>query len=84
MNNKVLVNVYFVKLDQSFDIYVPIYEKIGQIVELVSKTIINLSDSNFNYDQGYCIMDGITGQFYDINKAVKETQMRNGHKLLIF
>ena len=84
MNDKILINVYFIKLDQGYDIYVPAYENIGQIVELVSKTITNLSDGDFNYNDGYAIIDSVTGELYDLNQIISDTKIRNGHKLLVF
>ena len=37
MKNKFLVNVYVIKLDKKFDIYIPIDLKVGEIAKLICK-----------------------------------------------
>ena len=84
MNSKILINVYLVKIDQCYDIYIPLSKKMGEVVELVCKTISSLSDIILNYNEGFCVMDSITGQFYDIYKSVNDLNIGNGHKILVF
>ena len=43
MTNKVLINVYVVKLDKSYDIYIPLDLKVGEIANLICKAANILS-----------------------------------------
>lgn len=83
MKNKVLIDVYVAALDEHYNIYVPVGSKVGQIVNLIIKAINDLSDYDCFAD-GYCIMDVNTGKFYDLNKTIKETDIRNDKRLIIF
>ena len=43
MNNKVLVHLLLPEIDDSFDVFVPINIRIGTVVNLINKSIKELS-----------------------------------------
>lgn len=80
MNNKILVNLVIPEFDESFDIFIPISTKVGKLVELLNKNLECLSQNSQNevnelYD--------INGRKYDYNKIIKETDIRNGSKVIL-
>lgn len=84
MKNKVLVNVYVVKLGQNYDIYIPLDLPVGEIVNLISKAISGLSDYQLESNSGHAVMDGNTGKFYNLKEIISNTNIRNGKKLIFF
>ena len=46
--NKVLVKIVVPELDKSYDVLVPINRKIGNIIELLNKSISDMSDECFS------------------------------------
>ena len=84
MTNKVLINVYVVKLDKSYDIYIPIDLAVGEIANLINKAANSLSDNQLESNIGDAIMDGDTGKFYNLNTIVEKTNIRNGKQIIFF
>ncbi len=84
MTNKVLINVYVVKLDKSYDIYIPLDLKVGEIANLICKAANILSENQLNSNNNYAIMDGSDGKFYDLNTNVSNTNIRNGKQIIFF
>ena len=83
MKNKVLVELIVPSLDEIYNIYLPINKKIGNIIQLLNKSLCDLtnglfipSDTNFLYDN--------QGERYDINLLVRETNIRNGSSIVLF
>ena len=77
--NKVLVNLYIVSLSKNFEIFIPINEKVGNIVKLLDSTLfdsISISKNNIimNMDSGLC---------YKNNDIVRDTDIRNDTNLVL-
>ena len=84
MTNKVLINVYVVKLDKSYDIYIRIDLAVGEIANLINKAANSLSDNQLESNIGHAIMDGDTGKFYNLTTIVEKTNIRNGKQIIFF
>jgi len=83
MKNKVLVELIVPSLDEVYNVYIPINKKVGNIIQLLNKSLFDLtnglflpSDTNFLYDN--------EGERYDINLLVRETNIRNGTSIVLF
>lgn len=84
MKNKVLVNVYVVKINKDYDIYIPLDLQVGEIANLIFKATNLLSDINQESNNSFAIMDGSNGTFYDLNSTVSNTNIRNGKQIIFF
>ncbi len=84
MKNKILVNVYVVKLDKKYDIYIPTDLEIGKIANLICKATNLLTENQLNFNGGYAIMNSENGKFYDLNTIVENTDIKNGKELIFF
>lgn len=84
MKNKILVNVYVVKLDKKYDIYIPSDLEIGKIANLICKATSLLNENQLNFNEGYAIMNSENGKFYDLNTIVENTDIKNGKELIFF
>lgn len=78
-DNKLLVELYILSLDKKFEVYIPINDKIGNISNLLSRNFQNLFSKNNNY----VFLNLSTGKIYNNNDIIRNTDIKNGTKLLL-
>ena len=83
MSNKVLVKVEFIEYNVIFEIFIPVNEIIWKISLLIQKSVADLLGVNSNKDK-YVIINKKTNEVYDVNKIVRETDIRNGTELIFY
>ncbi len=83
MENKVLVVLNLPELDETFDIMIPISRKIGNIIELISKFLNEETEGQYQIDVHKNLYNKETGQRYNNNQLVIETDIRNGTRLIL-
>ena len=77
--NKILINLYVVSMDKNFEIFVPVNEKVGNITNLLSKTLFyNLGSNKKNI-----FLNAVKGNMYRNNDLIRNTDIKNGTKLLL-
>lgn len=81
MKNKVLIKLIVPDIDSTYDIFLPINKKVGEIILLLTKSInehenINLPNNKILYNRN-------TGRDYDINVLIKNSDIRNGTNLIL-
>ena len=74
--NKVLVNLYILSLGMNFEIYIPVNENI-------SKLINNTMFDSINIGKNYSILNVEDGICYKGNVLVRDTNIKNGTRLLL-
>ena len=79
LDNKYLVNLYVLSLDKSFEIFIPIDEKIGNIVKLFNRSLLEYGVSN----NAGVLLSLYSGQIYNNNDLVRNTDIKNGTKLIL-
>lgn len=77
-DNKLLINLYVLSLDKNFEIFVPVNDKIGNIVKLLGKSFFGML-SNKNY----VLLNLSNGKVYNNNDIIKNTDIQNGSKLIL-
>lgn len=83
MNNKILVELIVPVLEQSYDVYLPINRKIGNIVIQLSKMVYDVSGGYFVANEKNSLYSGDTGDKYPVDVLVINTDMRNGSKIIL-
>ncbi len=83
MNNKLLVIAKFPYLDLEYEIFVPINKKVGTIKNLIIDTAYELSGGVLKKDN-LSMYESETGRVFDNNIYVKNSDIKNGTKLLFF
>lgn len=78
MKNKVLVTVKIPEIDESYDVYLPVNRKIGNIITLLINSIKDLNEIEFEDNCNLFLYSSITGEKYDIDKLLYDTDIRNG------
>lgn len=83
MKNKVLVEIVVPELDESYDVYIPVNKKVGNIIELVNKALKEVSNGTYINNNKKNIYNVLTGNSYDMDILVRNTDIRNGTILII-
>ena len=79
LENKVLVNIYIVSLDEKMEMFLPVNEKVGNISKLLNTTLFDSID----FDKNNALLNVDTGMIYNNNDLIKKTDIRNGTKLML-
>lgn len=82
MENKVLVNLIVPSLETSYNVYLPISKRIGNIIFLLVKAINELGIT-YNFDNSMGLFNRNTGEMYDPNSLIYETNIRNGSEIVL-
>lgn len=82
MKNKVLIELYVVELDRSFDISIPVNEYVGKIIEDIVESVFELTDSNKGKDS-YYLLNPDKGIVYNNSDLVRDTDIRNAKRVFM-
>ena len=83
MENKVLIILNVSELDETYDIMIPVSRKIGNIIELISKFLIDITDGKYVVDIHKNLYNKESGYRYNNNALVIDTDIRNGARLVL-
>lgn len=81
--DKVLVEINVPAAGTSYDVFIPQTSKMSEIVQLVSKSIADLSGGKFKPDSSTILCDAESGSIFNINLSVYELEIKNGSKLIL-
>lgn len=81
--NKVLVKLYVSKIEEQYDIWIPVNRRIYSVIKLMSKTINELTSGEYNPKKLPLLYDKKTGKLFDVNKTVEESKIRSGSEILL-
>ncbi len=82
-NNKILIELEIPLIEQSYDLFIPINKKIGTIKTLVEDGLIELTDNAYTPKDSTNFYSKETGQIYDINQTVRDTDLKNGSRIIL-
>lgn len=83
MKNKVLVEIYIPQLDEEYNIYLPLNKNIANVITLIGKSISELKRiDNFDYNS-LSLYNRETTIKYNPDSLIKETNIRNGFRLIL-
>ena len=78
-DNKVLVSLYILSLGETFELFVPVNEKVGNITKLLNTTLFDSID----FERNNTILNIETGEVYKNNDVVRNTSINNATKLML-
>ena len=81
--NKALVKLYVPILEQEYEIWLPLNKKIYNVIVLLSKAINELEEGYYQPENMPILYNRITGNSYDVNSRVKDTDIRNGTEIIL-
>lgn len=83
MKNKVLIKIYVPSIDEQYEIYIPTNESIKKVLELIVKSVYELSDSNFDQETKHYILDPDTAIVYTNEQIIRDTNIKNSKKIIL-
>lgn len=83
MQNKVLVEIYLPVVEVVRDAFIPINKYLGEVRTLLVKMINEEAGFPYLIEEDCMIYNKETGDIYDLNKTVVETDIRNGSRLIL-
>lgn len=81
--DEVLIEVFVPVLSESFDVFIPRYSPMYEVLELIKKAISDLSYGRFVSDDNTVLCYRKSGQILNINLSVCELNVLNGSKLML-
>ncbi len=83
MKNKVLVELYIPAIDKVYNVYLPANRKIGNIITLINKALLDFTNGNYGNSK-YNFFYNSLGDKYPVNVLLKDTDIRNGSRVVLF
>lgn len=83
MENKVLIILDIPELDESYDIMIPVSRKVGNLIELISKFLTEITDGRYMVDIHKNLYNKESNQRYNNNSLIIDTDIRNGTRLVL-
>lgn len=81
--NKILIELEIPLIEKSYDLYVPINKRIGTIKQLIENALVELTDGAYEIKPETNFYSKETGQIYDVNKNVRDTDLKNGSRIIL-
>lgn len=81
--NKILIELDIPLIEKSYDLFIPINKKIGTIKRLIEENLVELTDKAYIIREESNFYSKSTGEIYDVNKTVRETNLQNGSKIIL-
>ncbi len=82
MTNKILITVGVPMIDEEYDIYIPVSKNIKLSIDLIVKAINELTNGHFPIKDNY-IMINSNGEILSKSKTIKESNLKNGDKVIL-
>lgn len=82
-NHKVLVELIVPTLDEKYNVYFPVNRRIGNVICLLNKILLDETNGLYSGNEKTFLYDSITGNVYDVNSLVRDTNIRNGSVVIL-
>lgn len=83
INTSVFVKIIVPEIDKSFDVYLPINKKIGNIINLLNSSISEMTSGEFAVSNNNKLYNSKTLERYASNILLYNTTIRNGSVLIL-
>ena len=81
--DKILIELYIPVIEKNYDIYIPVNKKVGTIKELIEKALVEITDNAYIIKDSSNFYSKETGQIYDVNQTVRDTDIVNGCRIIL-
>ena len=79
---KVLVSIYVLKLDKTYDVRLPINVPMKDVLEFIQSAIKEMNNV-YEINSSAKLYEAYTGNLLNINNIVKFSGVKNGEKLML-
>lgn len=80
---KVLIKLYVPMIEETYEMYIPINKYVGEIAELLTK-IVNDISKVYPIKNNAMLCNRHTGKIYDNKVTIRQTDIRNGTRLVLY
>ncbi|MBR5370263.1 MAG: methyltransferase [Bacilli bacterium] len=81
--NKILIELEIPLLEKKYDLFIPINRKIGTIKRLIENSLSELTETDYKPNEDSNLYSKDTGEIYDVNKTVRDTDLKNGSRVIL-
>ena len=81
--NKILVELEIPLIEKKYDLFIPINKKIGTIKSLIENSLLELTDNSYELKEDTNLYSKETGTVYDVNNTVRDTDLKNGSRIIL-
>ena len=81
--NKILIELSIPLIEKNYDLYIPINKKVGTVKRLIEEGLLELPDNDYVINENSKFYSMETGDIYDVNKTVRETDLKNGSRIIL-
>lgn len=81
--NKILIEIEIPLIEKKYDLFIPINKKIGTIKKLIESALVELVDIDYEVREDTNLYSKDTGLIYDVNQTVKDTDLKNGSRVIL-
>lgn len=80
---KTLVNLYVPHMGQKYDVYIPVFLSVKEVISLIIKSVENLVDEKFyaSGEERLCYVE--KNILLDNNRLIQDYGIKNGDKLIL-
>ena len=82
MNFRVYIIIETPILDKKYELLVPIDRRIHELISLLKKNISGLSENYYENNEPN-LYNKSTGEIYDMNLIIKNSNIKNGTRLIL-
>lgn len=83
MTDKVLVELIVPDIEERYTLFLPISKRIGDIINLIMKSITDLTNGAYIGSPSVALYSADTGEKYPANALLYSTTIRNGTALIL-
>ena len=82
-SNKILIELEIPLIEKKYDLFIPINKKVGTIKKLIEEALIELTDKAYKIKEETNLYRKETGAIYDVNQTVRDTDLKNGSRIIL-
>ena len=83
MKNKILIQVEVPMIEKTYDLYIPVNKKVGTIKRLIEEAVQEITDNEYEPSESTNFSSKETGMIYDVNHTVRDTDLKNGSRIIL-
>lgn len=83
MKNKILIQVEIPMIEKTYDLYIPVNKKVGTIKRLIEEAVQEITDDEYKTSETTNFYSKETGMIYDVNLTIRDTDLKNGSRIIL-
>lgn len=81
--NKIMLEIYVPLIEKEYDVFVPVNKTIGTLKHIIEKGIVDLASNGYEIKKDSNLYSKETGNMYDVNSKLLDTDLKNGSRIIL-